>query len=132
MYRADYAAGGFRMLPVVEPDGHTTGQLMMVYSFALIPVALLLTVGQVSGWVYGLGAVLLGLGMLVLAWRFNFERSDKRARAIFVASLAYLPALLTLMIWNASPAPSVYIQAQPDAASIAQLTGSVPANAAEQ
>lgn len=110
MYRDDYAAGGFRMLPVVERDGQLTALLMMVYSVALIPVALLLVVGGVSGWQYGLGAIALGGAMIAVAWGFYFERTASRARLVFVASLLYLPALMALMIWNVTPQPEVYIR----------------------
>jgi heme o synthase len=125
LYREDYAAGGYRMLPVVEPDGQSTGQMMLVYSVALIPAALLLTIGNISGPTYALGAVLLGAAMVATAWRFYFDRSQRNARTVFLASLLYLPLLIALMLGNARPKPDVYIQTQsapPPAAGVLEAT----------
>jgi protoheme IX farnesyltransferase len=40
MYRDDYARGGIRMLPVIEPDGESTVRRILLYSFLLIPISL--------------------------------------------------------------------------------------------
>jgi protoheme IX farnesyltransferase len=98
MYKDEYASGGYRMLPVVEPTGTSTGQMMLVYSVALIPVALLLSVGAVSGWRYGVLAIALGAAMVALSWRFYFARTRDTAKHLFLGSLLYLPLLLTMMI----------------------------------
>ena len=41
IYREDYAKGAIRMLPVVEPDGRSTAQQIILHSVALIPVSVL-------------------------------------------------------------------------------------------
>ena len=41
LYREDYARSGFKMLPVVEPDGESTFRMVLLYSLALLPVTLL-------------------------------------------------------------------------------------------
>src|SRR5579863_6414491 len=41
MYRDDYARGGIRMLPVVEPDGESTARRIVAAAVLLLPVALL-------------------------------------------------------------------------------------------
>ncbi len=41
LYRRDYAAGGFKMLPVVDEDLTITGRQILLYTLALIPVTLL-------------------------------------------------------------------------------------------
>src|SRR3954469_12999801 len=38
LYGQDYADGGVRMLPVVEPDGKSTSRQILLYSAALIPI----------------------------------------------------------------------------------------------
>jgi protoheme IX farnesyltransferase len=48
LYRDDYAAGGFRMLPVVDPDLVSTGRQIVLYGIAMVPVSLLLDRGAVS------------------------------------------------------------------------------------
>src|SRR6185436_12301261 len=40
MYREDYARGGIRMLPVIDPDGESTARRIVVGSVLLIPISL--------------------------------------------------------------------------------------------
>ena len=51
-----------------------------------------------AGGTYLMGAGLLGVGFVVLALRFAMGRTPKRARALFLGSLVYLPLLWALMI----------------------------------
>lgn len=98
MYRADYARAGFRMLPVVDPEGVETGRQVVLYTLALLPVSLLTSVLGLTGALYFVGAFTLGLGFLALGLALALNGSAVRARRLFLASLAYLPALLVLML----------------------------------
>jgi len=100
MYRDDYATAGFPMLPVIEPNGRRAGRQAVVYSAALLPASLVPALVGVSGAVYFAVAVVLGLGLLVLAARFAATRSDQSARALFFGSITYLPLLWIAMIAN--------------------------------
>lgn len=100
MFRDDYRSAGFPMLPVVEPDGLRSGRQALVYASALIPVSLLATPVGVSGFVYFWIALVLGLALAWLAFRFASRRSDGRARALFYGSIAYLPLLWAAMIFD--------------------------------
>ena len=100
MYRDDYGAAGFPMLPVVEPGGRRTGRQAVIYSAALVPASLAPTLAGVSGAVYFGVALLLGLGLLALAARFAATRSEAAARALFFGSITYLPLLWVAMIAN--------------------------------
>lgn len=100
LYRDDYAKAGFPMLPVIEPDGHRTGKHAVLYAAALVPVSLLPTLVQVSGTIYFVLALALGLGLLWLATRFAARRSDTAARALFFGSIVYLPLIWITMIAN--------------------------------
>jgi protoheme IX farnesyltransferase len=100
MYRDDYATAGFAMLPVIEPNGRRTGRQAVIYSAALVPASLVPALVGVSGAVYFAVAVVLGLGLLVLAARFAATRSDQSARALFFGSITYLPLLWIAMIAN--------------------------------
>jgi protoheme IX farnesyltransferase len=100
LYREDYARGGIRVLPVEEPDGRSTGQQVINYAAALIPVSLLPTVVGLAGRVYFAGAIILGVIGLALAVRFARQRTPDRARQLFYASLVYLPVLWVLMLAN--------------------------------
>jgi protoheme IX farnesyltransferase len=98
MCRDDYAKAGFPMLPVIEPDGRSTGRQSVLYAAALIPLSLAPTLMHMAGDFYFAGALLLGLAFLYLAWRFARSRADADARLLFFGSIVYLPVLWILMI----------------------------------
>ena len=98
MYRDDYARAGIRMLPVVEPDGRSTSRQIVVYGLALIPVSLVPAIVGMSGYVYGFGALLLGLWFLYAGVRVALDRSLLRARGVLMASVLYLPLIYGLML----------------------------------
>jgi protoheme IX farnesyltransferase len=98
LFRQDYARAGFRVLPVLDPDGASTGRHASLYSLALIPVSLLPAVTGLAGPVYFAGALLLGGGMLALSLRLAALPSDiARARSLFRFSLIYLPLAWLLL-----------------------------------
>jgi protoheme IX farnesyltransferase len=98
MYRDDYARAGYPMLPVLEPDGRSTGRQSLVYAAALLPVSLAPTAIGMSGDVYLSGALVLGLAYAWLTLTFARSRSMQDARRVFFASIIYLPLLWILMI----------------------------------
>ncbi len=98
MYREDYARGGFPMLPVLEPDGRSTGYQATIYCAALLPVSLAPTVAGMDGPLYFGGAFALSLLFLGLTIRFARTRSTADARRLFFGSILYLPLLWILMI----------------------------------
>ena len=98
MYKDDYARAGIRMLPVVEPDGRSTARQIVVYGMALIPVSLTPALMGMSGIVYGVGALVLGLWFLYSGVRVALERSILRARHVLLASVLYLPLIYGLML----------------------------------
>ena len=100
MYREDYARAGYPMLPVIEPDGRSTGRQAAVYAAALVPVSLAPTLMRMTGEVYFAGALVLGLAFLWLTIRFARTRSVADARRVFFGSIVYLPLLWILMIAN--------------------------------
>jgi protoheme IX farnesyltransferase len=98
LYRADYERAGFPMLPVIEPDGRSTGRQAVAYAAALVPVSLAPTAFGLAGTVYFVAAFVLSLGFLALALRFAASRSTSAARALFFGSILYLPLLWAFMI----------------------------------
>ena len=98
LYREDYERGGFVMLSVVDKDGFLTGRQAVLGALALIPVSLLPVQGGVSGVVYLVGALALGLFFLGRAIAFAIARTSASARLLMRASLLYLPLVLTLML----------------------------------
>ena len=98
IYREDYARARLRMLPVIEPDGRSTGRQAIVYAAALLPVAMAPTLLGMTGTVYFAGSFVLTSALLALAVRFGVDRSTLAARRLFYGSIIYLPVLWILMI----------------------------------
>ncbi len=98
IYREDYARGGYRMLSVVDPTGRITGVQVALLSLMLIPVSLLPTLFGVTGRLYFHAALLLGIGFWACCLWFSSERQRAQARRSFIASIIYLPSLLTVML----------------------------------
>lgn len=98
IYREDYARAGFPMLPVIEPDGRSTGRQAALYAAALLPLSLAPTLMGMAGQVYFGGALVLTLAFVGLSLRFAVTRSIPDARRLFFASIIYLPILWILMI----------------------------------
>jgi heme o synthase len=105
LYRDDYAAGGIKMLPVVEPDGKSTIRQILLYSLGLIPISLLPRFLGMAGNVYFFGAVLMGCGLFYVGLRLatfkltpDTPQSKKRARQLLQATVFYLTLLFALMM----------------------------------
>lgn len=97
MYRDDYARGGYRMLPLDDPDGGLTCRVMLLYCLMLVPVSLMLTLCGAAGTVYAAAALVLGGGLLALGLRLYRARTRENARRLFLGSVIYLPLLLGAM-----------------------------------
>jgi protoheme IX farnesyltransferase len=107
-YREDYARGGHRVLPVIDPTGASTAITAVVWSAALIPVSLAATLAMrwpggpgLLSWPYTLAALALGVAMLLASLRFARLRDDRSAAMLFFGSIAYLPLLLIAMVGDA-------------------------------
>ena len=98
LYREDYARGGFRMLPAVDPEGRLTGRLAFVYAAALLPVTAALSVVGVTGATFLFASQVAGIAFVVLGWTFFRARSEAAARRLFLASILYLPVVMGLMV----------------------------------
>src|SRR5215831_17580966 len=98
MYKEDYARAGIQMLPVVEPDCRSTARQIVLYGIALIPVSLVPGMLGMSGRIYLVGALLLGLWFLYSGVRVAFERTLVRARGVLIVSVVYLPLIYGLML----------------------------------
>jgi protoheme IX farnesyltransferase len=98
IYREEYARAGFKMLPVVDPEGRRTGHQAVSYTLALLVVSLCPYLFNLAGPVYLAGALILGLTYGWFAFRFSRERTVARARQLFYVSLVYLPLLLAVMV----------------------------------
>ena len=99
MYRADYKRGGFKMLPTEEAeDGMRTSIHILVFCALLIPASLLPVVFGMSGMIYTVVALLLGVSFFALSIVLVIRRTNELARRVFFASLIYIPALFIILM----------------------------------
>jgi protoheme IX farnesyltransferase len=96
LYKDDYTAGGFKMLPNVSAS--LTAKQIVIYTLALIPVSILPTMLNLAGAIYFTIALLLGVGFLLAAIRAARSRERIDSRKLFFASIIYLPLLLAAMM----------------------------------
>jgi protoheme IX farnesyltransferase len=98
MYREDYSRAGIRMLPVVEPDGISTGRQIVLYAALLVPVSLAPTILGMAGAWYFAGALLLGLVYLYYGVLAARVKTTVQARKLLQASIFYLPLVYVLLV----------------------------------
>ena len=100
LYRDEYARAGMPLLPVIEPDGRSTGRQAVLYTAALIPLSMMPTgVGLATAW-YLVGAIALGAILMVLSLEFSVKRNIDTARRLFFGSILYLPILWALLVFD--------------------------------
>ena len=99
----DYAAAGIPMMPVVA--GHrSTRRQILIYAVLLLPITLAPFLLKLTGWLYGLSALLLGAVFLLLSLRVATFRTaandaDMRAeRRLFKFSILYLFVLFAALV----------------------------------
>ena len=97
LYRDDYARAGFRILPVIDPEGSSTGRHVITHCLALLAVGLLPTLIGLAGPVYFVAAFVLGLVFLGFGIDLARSYTVAAARRLLFASLVYLPCTFLLM-----------------------------------
>ena len=100
MYKDDYAAGGYKVLPVVDSSGRRTARAILVWSVALVLISLApaVVMSPATGAVYATVAGLMGTGFLLLTLRVVRTRERSDARRAFIASVIHLPLLLLVLV----------------------------------
>ena len=97
MYRADYRLADLRMVSTDDTTGRRTGLHAVVSALVLLPVSLLPSLLGHSGLFYAAVAAILSLVFVAMAIRFARQPDHPRARALFLASIIYLPLILTAL-----------------------------------
>ena len=100
MYRDEYARAGMPLLPVIEPDGRSTGRQAVLYTAALIPLSLMPTGVGLATARYIVGAIALGAVLMFLSVEFSAKRDLPTARRLFFGSILYLPILWALLVFD--------------------------------
>ena len=97
IYREEYAQAGFRLLPVIHPDGKSTNRQIVINCLGLIVVALLPTLIGIAGIVYFFAALTLSIVFLGFGINLSISRSTVAAKRLLYASLMYLPLVFLIM-----------------------------------
>lgn len=100
MYKDEYARAGIQLLPVIQPDGRSTGRQAVLYTAGLIPISLMPTLIGLSTPYYLAGAIVLGAILMVFSLEFAVTRTIDAARRLFLGSILYLPILWGLLVWD--------------------------------
>lgn len=98
MYRRDdYARSGLPMLPITHGT-EFTGFHVWLYTIALFATSLLPFAVRMSGVVYLVAAVLLGVIYLRYSWKIWRQYNDLLARKAFTYSIIYLSLLFAALL----------------------------------
>lgn len=98
MYKEEYAKAGILMLPVVEPNGKLTARQIVLFALMLLPVSLAPFFLGISGPIFLVGALLLGLWFFVASIQSARAKTKDKAKRLLLVSVLYLPLLLILMV----------------------------------
>lgn len=97
--RHDYANADIPMLPVTHGAAFTRLHILL-YTILLFLVTLLPFLTGMSGWMYLIGAVLLGLRFLSYATRLYATGDDRLAMPTFGFSIVYLFGLFAALMFD--------------------------------
>ena len=93
MLHDDYRKGGFKMLPTGKKDSGTALQIIL-YTIWMIVISIMPAFGFTGRLHLSLGAagivLLLGLVMLVFAFRLYEKKDNQSARRLMLASVSYI------------------------------------------
>ena len=105
MHREDYARAGLPLLPVIEPDGRSTGRQAWLYAVALVVASETPAYVGLAGTPYLVVAAALGVVLIGIAVAFAQTLTHASARRLFLASIIYLP-----LLWGALVANRLWLQ----------------------
>lgn len=96
----DYARGGVPMLPVVRGEQETRKQIF-VYTLELVALTVLMPIFKVTGSIFLISAVVLGLWLLHSAYRVLRDGGNKNAHLMYRYSSMYLAFIFLAMVIDA-------------------------------
>lgn len=98
LYREDYARARLPILPVIDATGRRTFRQILITSVALLIVGVLPALVGGGGVFTLLAGAVCGGAFLALAIKLVLTGTRNQARALFLASLVYLPVVLTVVL----------------------------------
>jgi protoheme IX farnesyltransferase len=100
MYRDDYERAGYLVLPRGKQRIRFMAWQSTLPALALIPVSLIPGFLGRTGFVYSMGALLLGSYFYYCSAQLAVRKSNADARRLLFASIVYLPFVFVLMVLN--------------------------------
>ena len=100
MYKEQYRKAGILMLPVVEKDGKLTAIQIVTFTLMMLPISIAPFFIGVAGYVYLVGASVLGIWFLITSIKTAREKSVEQARKLLLVSVLYLPVIFALMVFD--------------------------------
>jgi protoheme IX farnesyltransferase len=97
MYRTDYRAGGVVLRSISDETGSTLAWQMILTSVLTLAAAVVPTLLGATGYLYLVGAGLLGAWLVVESIRFRTNADAGAARRVLLTSYAVLMGLVLLM-----------------------------------
>jgi protoheme IX farnesyltransferase len=96
MFKKDYAAGGFKMLPLVEDGDARTRRQIVAFTLLLLPISLVPCFVSHARLLYAGAALLLGAWFLYAGLRC-YHKHPGAERKLFFVSIIYLPLVLAAL-----------------------------------
>ncbi len=98
--RKDYARAGVPMLPVIRGEAETRWQIFL-YTLELVALTMFLPIFGLGGSIYLIGAGLLGVWLLMAAWKVWKQGGNMLAWKMYRYSSMYLAFLFVLLMVDA-------------------------------
>lgn len=95
--KAEYAKADIPMLPVTHGEKYTKLHILL-YTLILLAISVMPFVTGMSGWLYLLGALVLGVGFLYWAIVLMIGKKPDAGMDTFKYSIIYLMALFVIML----------------------------------
>jgi len=103
LHRVDYAAGGYRMLPIVDPTGRRTAGVALRNALYMVPLGYLACELGVTTPPFAIEAATLSGGLAAAAAVFLASPTQGTARRLFLLSLVHLPLLQAACVVHRVP-----------------------------
>jgi len=100
LHRRDYARGGFQMVPVNDPTGTRTADLVLWYSAAMLPLPAISAYLEATSYMFAVEGTALTGYLVYLSAKFRENRSNDNARHVFRCSLWFLPLFLGAFLFH--------------------------------
>lgn len=100
LYRNEYKEAGFVMLSGNDPECRVTGRQSLLYTMGLVSVSLIPAMLELTNIWYLPVATIMGGYFFWKSLQFALRGTQQAARALFIASIIYLPVTLAALVFT--------------------------------